>query len=56
MQTHIANDFNVPLNILSTWLRKVDDYKKAYETQGCGSQNKRMKADSRMWMILCMPG
>ena len=31
------------LNILSTWLKKADDYKKAYETQGFGPQTKRMK-------------
>ena len=34
---------DVPLKTLSTWLKKADDYKKAYETQGFGLYNKRMK-------------
>ena len=33
----------MPLNTISIWLKKADDYKKAYETQGFGSPNKRMK-------------
>ena len=42
-KTQIAKDFDVPLNTLSTWLKKAADYKKAYKTQGVGPQNKRMK-------------
>ena len=42
-KTQIAKDVDVPLNTLSTWVKKADDYKNAYETQGFGSQNKRMK-------------
>ena len=41
--TQIAKDVDVLLNTLSTWLKKVDEYKKAYEIQGFGPQNKRMK-------------
>ena len=45
-KTQIAKDLDVPLTTLSTWLKKADDYKKAYETPGFGPQNKRMmKAD-----------
>ena len=43
IKTQIAKDFDVPLKTLSTWLKKADDYKKDYETQGFGPQNKRMK-------------
>ena len=32
----IAKDLDVPLNTLSIRLKKADDYKKAYETQGFG--------------------
>ena len=42
-KTQIAKDFVVPLNTLSTWLKKADAYKKVYETKGFGPQNKRMK-------------
>ena len=41
-KTQIAKDFNVPINTLCTWLKKADDYKKAYETHSFGPQNKRM--------------
>lgn len=42
-KTQIAQDYGVPLNTLSTWLSKADQYKKAFETQEFGAANKRMK-------------
>ena len=39
----IAKKYEVPPNTLSTWLKKADAYKKAYEEQGFGPKNKRMK-------------
>ncbi len=36
-KTQIAKDFGVPSNTLSTWLKKAEEYKKAYETQEQGS-------------------
>ena len=56
-KNQIAKDMDVPLNTLPNWLKRADDYRKAYETQGFGPRNKRMnKADFKDVDDICMPG
>ena len=41
-KSQIAEELGIKHNTLSTWLKKADTYKKAYETQQFGPDNKRM--------------
>ena len=41
--TQIAKDFDIVINTLSTELKKADDDKQAYDTQGFRPQYTRMK-------------
>ena len=42
-KTQVAADLGIPLNTLSTWIGKADEYKKAYQNQTFGPATKRMK-------------
>ena len=45
-KTKIAQEYGIPANTLSTWLKRAESYKQAYQTQGFAPQTKkRRKAD-----------
>ena len=56
-KTQVAKDFDLPINTLSAWLFKTDDYitGKPMSLWSPEQEDEELRT-SKMWMMPCMPG